>query len=103
MLFAEPPTHWFAGGASYRGDRLPTIAAIVLLIAYLVLLAIPGLRAFFQLLPLPPRFNLAIGGMTVLWMLVQRAAWRGLWFERFLDMAGAASGVEATAPDGITS
>lgn len=86
MLFAEPPIHWFEGGASYRGHRLPTIAAIVLLIAYLIVLAIPGLRAFFQLLPLPPRFNLAIAGATVVWMFVQRAAWRGLWFERFLDM-----------------
>ncbi|MCB0160059.1 MAG: hypothetical protein KDD83_18130, partial [Caldilineaceae bacterium] len=46
--------------------------------------------------PLPPRFNLAIAGVTVVWMFVQRAAWRGLWFERFLDMLP--SGGDQSAP-----
>ncbi|MEZ4558600.1 MAG: hypothetical protein R2854_19575 [Caldilineaceae bacterium] len=42
------------------------------------MLAIPFTRAFFQLLPLPPRFNPAIAGVTVVWMFVQRGLARPL-------------------------
>jgi cation-transporting ATPase E len=50
------------------------------------LLAIPFLRAFFQLVPLPMVFNVAIGVLTLAWMFLQRWIWRSSWFERFLDL-----------------
>ena len=86
MVFAAPPIKWLAGGSPYKGVWLPTIAAVVLVAAYGVILMMPGLRSFFDLVPLPVSFNIAIVVMTLLWILTQRWVWRTLLFEKFLDM-----------------
>jgi cation-transporting ATPase E len=87
MVFAAPPVKWLAGGAPYRGKNwLPTIAAVVLIVAYIIVLLLPGLRSFFDLVPLPPVLHISVTVLTVLWVLVQRAVWRSRWFERFLDL-----------------
>ena len=87
MIFAEPPFAWFAGGAPYRGRNwLPVGAAIVLFAGYLVVLALPSLRSFFSLVPLPTLFYVIIALLTVLWVFVQRLVWRTRWLEHFLDM-----------------
>jgi len=87
MLFAEPPFAWFAGGAPYRGRNwLPVAAAAALFVGYLVVLALPRLRAFFTLVPLPGVFYLAVAALTVIWVIVQRQVWRGRWLARFLDL-----------------
>jgi cation-transporting ATPase E len=89
MVFAEPPLPWFAGGAPYHGRNwLPLVAAVVLIAGYLVIMAVPGLRSFFQLVALPPLFWMAILAMTFIWAFVQRVVWRTSWLERFLDMEG---------------
>ncbi|MCA9990960.1 MAG: hypothetical protein KDE29_08145, partial [Anaerolineales bacterium] len=88
MLFAEPPFAWFAGGAPYRGRNwLPVVVAIVLFLAYLLLLSLPRLQAFFSLVPLPGLLYAAIGVVALAWVFVQRWLWRAHWLERFLDMA----------------
>ena len=92
MLFAQPPLHWFTGGAPYSGNKLPLYAAAALLAGYFILLLMPRLRAFFQLAALPMWLNLAIAAMTIIWMLVQRAAWRNKLLERFLDIDEGLSG-----------
>ena len=86
MLFADPPTQWFTGGSEYTGNNLVIWAAIVLIAAYLLLLMIAPFRAFFQLVPLPWSFTVAIGVLTLIWMFAQRSIWRSRWFERFLDI-----------------
>jgi cation-transporting ATPase E len=86
MLFAEPPFRWFAGGAPAGGSRLVALAGVLLLLAFLVILLVPPFRAFFQIVPLPGSFYLAIGVLTGVWLFLQRALWRGYWFERFLDV-----------------
>lgn len=87
MVFAEPPSPWFAGGAPYRGkNRLSAIAALLLIAGYLVILFTPGLRRFFQLVPLPFAAYALIGGLTAVWVFVQRHIWRSRWLERFLDL-----------------
>lgn len=86
MVFAEPPLRWFAGGSPYRGHWLVGAAAVVLIAAYYVLLLLPGLRSFFELVPLPLFFHVAILVMTVLWVLLLRMMWRRQWLGRFLDM-----------------
>ena len=87
MLFAQPPLPWFAGGAPYySGNKLPLIGAVVLLIAFYALLAMPNLRANFQMAPLPIWINGLIVVVTIVWMLLQRAAWRASILERFLDI-----------------
>jgi cation-transporting ATPase E len=88
MVFAEPPIKWLAGGAPYSGNWLATIAAGVLLVGYLVVLALPRLRSFFDLVALPASFHIAVAVTTVIWVLVQRLVWRRLWFEKLLDIDG---------------
>ncbi len=86
MVFAEPPFSWLAGGADTNGRRLPAVAALVLVIGYIVVLSLPRLRLFFDLVPLPIGINLAIVGITVVWALLLRWGWRTHLLERFLDM-----------------
>ncbi len=86
MVFAEPPLKWLAGGAPYSGRWLPTLVAGVLILAYGVVAALPTWQRFFDLVPLPPAVNLAIVGVTLLWVFLQRAAWRERWLERLLDL-----------------
>ncbi len=87
MLFAEPPVQWFEGGAPYHGKNwIPAIAAVVLLLLFSVIMILPGVRSFFQLIPLPGIFYAAIALMTVLWVVVQRWMYRSFWLERFLDL-----------------
>ena len=88
MLFAEPPIKWFAGGAPYRGNRLVGWSAIVLIVAFLAVLMITPLSAFFQIVPLPFEFYVYIVILTGLWLLAQRGVWRRHLFLRFLDMEG---------------
>jgi len=87
MVFAEPPLRWLAGGAPYNnGNWLATIAAGVLVVGYGLVLALPALRRFFDLVPLPTVINLGLIVLTALWVVLQRAMWRSRWLERFLDM-----------------
>jgi len=86
MVFAEPPLRWFAGGSPYRGHWLVGAAAVVLIVAYYILLLLPGLRSFFELVPIPLFFHIAILVMTVLWALLLRMMWRQRWLGRFLDI-----------------
>jgi hypothetical protein len=66
---------------------LTVIAAVVLILAYFVIMALPGPRSFFQLVLLPTSFWVAIIALTTLWVFVQRSLWRSNWIERFLDIA----------------
>lgn len=86
MVFAAPPVKWLAGGAPYKGNRLPTIAAVVLVIGYLIILSMPRLRFFFDLVNLPAAINIGVVVITLIWIFVQRAAWRSRLFEKFLDL-----------------
>lgn len=87
MVFAQPPLRGLAGGSPYNGGKwLPTIVAGILVISYAVVLAMPRLRLFFDLVRLPLSLHLSIVLMTVLWGVVQLAVWRSHLLERFLGM-----------------
>ena len=87
MLFAEPPIQWFAGGSPYRGSWLVVGAAAALIAGYAVVMLVPALREFFELVPLPPLFYAIIAGATALWVVLQRWVYRRHLLERFLDLA----------------
>ena len=95
MVFAEPPIRWLAGGAPYSGKWMPTIAAVVLIVAYaIILFALPRVRLFFDLVAVPPSIHIGVFLMTVIWVFVQRAVWRARSFERFLDLDNSVAEVE---------
>lgn len=86
LVFAEPPTRWFAGGDEYSGDKRPTYLALGLLAAFFVIVLVEPFRAFFELVDLPLYVYLALMVVTAIWALALRAAWRGRWLQRFLGV-----------------
>lgn len=86
MVFAQPPAEWLAGGAKVSKNWLPALAAVALVVAYSAVLVIPGLRNFFQLVPLPASYYLIIIGATLAWAALLQLVWRRRTLERFLDL-----------------
>lgn len=86
IVFVEPPTPFFEGGDRLSGDWRPTLLAGALLLVFFAILLIEPLRRFFEIIPLPPTAYLVISAITILWAFLLRAAWRGEWLERFLDI-----------------
>lgn len=86
VVFVEPPTEFFVGGDKLSGDRRPTIMAGVMLIVYFIIAAFEPSRRFFELIALPLWAYLAITGVTVIWFIVLRRAWRKRWLQRFLEV-----------------
>ena len=84
--FAVPPVKLLVGGSSLDGDWRPTFLALGLLIGYAGLLAIPPLRAFFELAALDGQSYLLIGLTLVIWVVILRWLWRTHLFERFLQL-----------------
>jgi len=86
IVFAEPPTRFWVGGDALSGDRRPALLALVLLVSYAVILAIPPLRGFFDLAPLHGWSYLVLGAAALVWAFLLRWIWRAEWMERFLDV-----------------
>jgi cation-transporting ATPase E len=75
VLFAVPPTKWFAGGAKVRGDwRIMGIVAGLL--AWMVaVLAIPQGRLLFELEQLPVWQYFALFGAALVWAALCHLVW----------------------------
>ena len=86
ILFVEPPTMWFVAGDKYSGDRRPTIMAGILGTIFAVVMLVPGLRRFFEILPLGAEDYAITAATAILCMLVLRVIWRQRLFERFLHL-----------------
>jgi cation-transporting ATPase E len=86
ILFVEPPVWWFVGGDKYSGDWRPTILAGGMLVMFIVFLAIPSVRQFWQLLPLEWFDWGVVIVTTIVWAVVLRTIWRANLFERFLHL-----------------
>jgi cation-transporting ATPase E len=83
--FVEPPTRFWEGGDDLSGDWRPAILALGMLLAYGVVLAVPGLRGFFELSPLRIVDYLIIAAGVAIWALLLRLIWRTKLFERVLS------------------
>jgi len=86
ILLLKPPTRFWAGGAPLSGDRRYPLMALAMLIAFIVLLVVPGLRDAFDLSVLAPLDYLILALLAMVWALLVRTAWRDRWLERFLQM-----------------
>jgi cation-transporting ATPase E len=83
--FVEPPTPGWIGGDVLSGDWRPTLLALGMLGLYVVVVAVPPLRAFFELTLLAWCDYLLIGMAVVIWAVVLRYIWRVRLVERWLD------------------
>lgn len=83
--FVEPPTSFWTGGDDLSGDWRPTLLALGMLVAYSVVLAVPGLRGFFELAPLRLVDYLIIAAGVAVWAVLLRLIWRARLFERIVS------------------
>lgn len=85
IVFVEPPSKFWVGSHALRRDRRIVILALVMFIAYVLLLTIPPLRTLFDLELLGFYDYLFIVLFVVLWVFVVRWTWRAHLLERFLS------------------
>jgi cation-transporting ATPase E len=86
IAFVEPPVRALAGGDELSGDWRPTSLAGLMLVAYALMLAVPGLRAWFNLAPLSAPVLGLIVLLVILWAVVLLVVWRKRLFERLLEL-----------------
>jgi cation-transporting ATPase E len=76
VVFVEPPTAWWTGGDVLSGDRRPAILAAGLMILFMAVITVVPLREFFDLVPLGIGDIGVLVGVTCVWTLGLRCAWR---------------------------
>jgi cation-transporting ATPase E len=86
VVFVEPPVAALAVIEPRSPDRRPTIMAIVLAVAYLVVLAIPAGRDVFALQPLGVAELGIVAIAIVAWALLLVLTWRHRIVDRFLGI-----------------
>jgi cation-transporting ATPase E len=86
LPFVEPPTEWWVAGDELSGDPRPSLLAFVMLSLFGLVMSVPMLRDFFELVPLRGWDYLVLAGLACLWVLLQRMIWRGHVFERLVGM-----------------
>jgi cation-transporting ATPase E len=86
LPFVEPPTEWWVGADSLSGDWRPTLLAVMLGVAFVVIMLTPGLRAFFDLAPLNIVHVSLVVGSLVVWLFVLRLVWRRRWLEQWFGV-----------------
>ena len=84
LVFVEPPNRFFAVVEPISPDRRPTYLAIVLAISFLIVMAVPPLRDFFNLHPLSGRDTGIILIGVAVWAVLVRIFWRYRFVDRFL-------------------
>jgi len=84
--FLKPPTTAWVGGERLSGDWRYTITAVFLLIVYIVIVAVPPLRKFFELSSFGILDYLFMGFVAIEWSLLVRFIWRTRFLDRFLGV-----------------
>jgi cation-transporting ATPase E len=86
VVFVEPPIRLFAVIEPRTSDRRPAIMAVVLALAYVVLLVVPAGRAIFALQELGLPELAIVAGAVVAWAILLGLTWRYRLVERFLGI-----------------
>jgi predicted membrane channel-forming protein YqfA (hemolysin III family) len=84
VVFVEPPTKWSAVVQEQSRDWRPTLLAIGLAIAFVVILVFKPLGDIFALTPLPAVIWAIVTGLAGLWFVVLRYVWHWRLLERFV-------------------
>ncbi len=86
IVFVEPPTPAWTGGAGLTHDWRPAVLAGGLCAAFMVILGVPGLRSMFDITPLGALDYAFIGVMVVGWAFLLRWVWRARLLDRLLSL-----------------
>lgn len=86
LPFLKPPTRLWTGGESLSGDWRFTVMAVLILILYGLITAVPFLANFFELYPLEPVHYWAIALTALIWAIFLRFMWRWKLLDRFLGI-----------------
>jgi magnesium-transporting ATPase (P-type) len=90
VVFAAPPTRWWAVIEEATGDWRPTWVAIGMLPLYVAFLWVPPIRDFFGVNRLPAVDYLIIGLLSIVWAMLLRYAWKARLFDRLFGYGGSA-------------
>lgn len=91
--FAEPPVQALVAGDEYSGDKRPTYVAAAMLVLFILIMAIPFSRSFFELAVLPPQDILMIASIVAGWAALLWFIWRGHILDRIVGQPPAHSGI----------
>jgi cation-transporting ATPase E len=76
IVFAQPPTQTFAGGADVNGDWRPTLLSAAMIVLYGVILALDPIRKFYEMKILSIPQYLLLAAVAFGWAYLLRAFWR---------------------------
>jgi cation-transporting ATPase E len=76
LVFAQPPTRAFVGGAPLNGDRRTVVLAAMMALLYVAIMAIGPLRKFYELRVLSPQSYAFIVLIVAGWAAALLAFWR---------------------------
>jgi len=80
VLFIQPPTDFWVGGAQLRGDRRVIWVLVSSILLFAVAMSIPLLQELFRTIWLPSLQDyLWVGLAVAIWALVTRTLWRWNW------------------------
>jgi cation-transporting ATPase E len=106
VVFVEPPVKWLAVIEPVSPDRRPTWLAGALAVAFVIVMAVPPFRAFFNLYPLGLREVLVVLAALAGWTALVWISWRWRFVDRFLGIAPPIllpEALERDTPEGPTS
>jgi cation-transporting P-type ATPase E len=76
VAYVHPPHRWFAVVEASTGDWKPAGVAATMILGYVLILAIPITREFYELQILPVPVYLGILAIVFVWMFALRFLWR---------------------------
>jgi cation-transporting ATPase E len=86
IIFAQPPTEWWTGADVLSGDWRPTILAGGMFLVYLLILALPFTRPYFEVAIMPWQDWVIVIVGSLIWLFSTRYMWRNRVLESFLGI-----------------
>lgn len=86
LPFVEPPNSWWVAGDELSGDPRPSLLSVAMVALFGVVMGVPALRDFFELVALRWWDYLIMAMLAWVWALIQRKIWRSRLFERLLGI-----------------
>ncbi len=89
VLFASPPTRWFAVVEEYDGEIRPALLALAVAPLYALIMFVPVLRRFFGMRGISLVDYAIVIAVIVIWTLLLRWVWQQRVFDRFFGYGDA--------------